>query len=125
MLVVGYTTDKNIAVLALTLAVGFGGLAWSGFIVNHLDIAPRYASLLLGISNCFATIPGIVSPLIVGFVTVHEVSGVVLFPTYVFIACHFDMAPYYVNRPFSYSTKEPGSSVISIHFYTRGSIEWR
>ena len=29
------------------------------------------------------------------------------------------------NRPFSYSTKEPGSSVIFIHFYTRRSIEWR
>ena len=30
-----------------------------------------------------------------------------------------------LNRPFSYSTKEPGSSVIFIQFYTRGSIEWR
>ena len=29
------------------------------------------------------------------------------------------------NRPFSYSGKEPGSIVIFIHFYTRGSIEWR
>ena len=32
------------------------------------------------------------------------------------------------HRPFCYSTKEPGSSVIFIHFYTRdtqGSIEWR
>ena len=29
------------------------------------------------------------------------------------------------NRPFSYSKKEPGSSVMFIHFYTRGSIEWR
>ena len=28
------------------------------------------------------------------------------------------------NRPFSYSTKEPGSSDIFIQFYTRGSIEW-
>ena len=28
------------------------------------------------------------------------------------------------NRPFSYSRKDPGSSVISIHSYTRGSIEW-
>ena len=27
------------------------------------------------------------------------------------------------NRPFSYSTKEPGSSDIFIHFYTRSSIE--
>ena len=29
------------------------------------------------------------------------------------------------NRPFSYSKKEPGSSEIFIHFYARGSIEWR
>ena len=29
------------------------------------------------------------------------------------------------NRPFSYSTKEPGSGDIFIHFYTRSSIEWR
>ena len=29
------------------------------------------------------------------------------------------------DRPFSYSTKEPGSSVIFMHFYTRDSIEWR
>ena len=29
------------------------------------------------------------------------------------------------NRPFSYSTKEPGSSDIFIQFYTPGSIEWR
>ena len=32
---------------------------------------------------------------------------------------------YRVNRPFSYSAKGPGSSVIFIHFYTRDSIEWR
>ena len=32
---------------------------------------------------------------------------------------------YQGNRPFSYSTKEPGSSDIFIQFYTRGSIEWR
>ena len=28
------------------------------------------------------------------------------------------------NKPFSYSTKEPGSSVIFILFYTQGSTEW-
>ncbi len=62
------------AVLELTFAVGFGGLAWSGFIVNHLDIAPRYASILLGISNCIATIPGIISPTVVGLITTNSVS---------------------------------------------------
>ena len=29
------------------------------------------------------------------------------------------------NRPFSYSTKESGSGVIFIHFYTGGLIKWR
>ena len=29
------------------------------------------------------------------------------------------------NRPFSYSTKEPGSSDIFIQLFSRGSIEWR
>lgn len=72
ILIVGFTLNKDIAVLALTLAVGFGGLAWSGFIINHLDIAPRYASLLLGISNCFATVPGMLSPTVVGIITVNE-----------------------------------------------------
>ena len=42
------------------------------------------------------------------------------------LACLFEYEhDYRRNRPFSYITKEPGSSVIFIHFYTRGSIEWR
>ena len=31
----------------------------------------------------------------------------------------------FFNRPFSYSTKEPGSSVVFIYVYARGSIKWR
>ncbi|CAB1312322.1 unnamed protein product [Coregonus sp. 'balchen'] len=37
-----------------------------GFNVNHLDIAPRYASILMGISNGVGTLSGMVCPLIVG-----------------------------------------------------------
>ena len=39
--VVGYTTDKNIAIFGFTFAVGIGGFVWSGYGVNHLDIAPK------------------------------------------------------------------------------------
>ena len=74
MIVAGYSENKHLAVFGVTMAVGFGGLAWSGFMINHLDIAPRYAGLLLGISNCIATIPGIAGPLFVGCVTIHEVD---------------------------------------------------
>ncbi|XP_065056231.1 vesicular glutamate transporter 2.1-like isoform X2 [Rhopilema esculentum] len=72
VIIVGYSTSKYMAMFALVMAVGFDGFAYSGFIINHLDIAPRYASLLFGMSNTFATIPGIVGPLVVGFVTTHE-----------------------------------------------------
>lgn len=48
----------------------------SGFNVNHLDIAPRYASILMGISNGVGTLSGMVCPLIVGALTKHKVYPV-------------------------------------------------
>ena len=41
--------------------------------MNHLDIAPRYASILMGISNGVGTLSGMVCPLIVGAMTKHKV----------------------------------------------------
>uniref|UniRef100_A0A8B9TH97 Solute carrier family 17 member 8 n=1 Tax=Anas platyrhynchos TaxID=8839 RepID=A0A8B9TH97_ANAPL len=58
LLVVGYSHTKGVAISFLVLAVGFSGFAISGFNVNHLDIAPRYASM--------------VCPLIVGAMTKHK-----------------------------------------------------
>lgn len=48
---------------------------FSGFNVNHLDIAPRYASILMGISNGVGTLSGMVCPLIVGAMTKHKVHA--------------------------------------------------
>ncbi|KAL3886715.1 hypothetical protein ACJMK2_026693 [Sinanodonta woodiana] len=62
MIAAGFTRTAVACITSLTLAVGFGGFAWGGFSVNHLDIAPQYASILMGISNTFATLPGIISP---------------------------------------------------------------
>lgn len=42
--------------------------------VNHLDIAPPYASILMGISNTFATLPGMISPIVTGQMVTHKVS---------------------------------------------------
>ncbi|XP_026804633.1 vesicular glutamate transporter 1 [Rhopalosiphum maidis] len=62
------STSESGSIICLTLAVGLGAFAWSGFSINPLDIAPQYASILLGISNTFATIPGIVSPMLAGII---------------------------------------------------------
>ncbi len=40
-----------------------------GFNVNHLDIAPRYASILMGISNGVGTLAGMLCPVAVEFLT--------------------------------------------------------
>uniref|UniRef100_A0A8C7L2X1 Vesicular glutamate transporter 1 n=1 Tax=Oncorhynchus kisutch TaxID=8019 RepID=A0A8C7L2X1_ONCKI len=72
LLVVGFSHTKAVAITFLVLAVGFSGFAISGFNVNHLDIAPRYASILMGISNGVGTLSGMVCPLIVGAMTKHK-----------------------------------------------------
>ncbi|KAF0041268.1 hypothetical protein F2P81_007166 [Scophthalmus maximus] len=69
LLVVGFSHTRGVAISFLVLAVGFSGFAISGFNVNHLDIAPRYASILMGISNGVGTLSGMVCPLIVGALT--------------------------------------------------------
>lgn len=50
------------AMFALTCGVAFSGFAISGYNVNHLDIAPRYASILMGLSNGIGTLAGIIVP---------------------------------------------------------------
>ena len=56
----------KVAVLLLTAGVGMGGLAFSGYWANFIDLSPRYSGHLMGISNSVATIPGIAGNLITG-----------------------------------------------------------
>ncbi|CAJ1066712.1 sialin [Xyrichtys novacula] len=61
----GYTgCNYTLAVTFLTISSSLGGVSASGFNINHLDIAPSFAGILLGITNTFATIPGMVGPVI-------------------------------------------------------------
>ncbi|XP_025833023.1 sialin [Agrilus planipennis] len=66
MLAAGFLLERVGSTICLTFAVGLGGLALSGFGVNYLDIGPSHASVIMGISNTFATIPGMVSPTLTG-----------------------------------------------------------
>ncbi|CAH1796872.1 unnamed protein product [Owenia fusiformis] len=66
-----YIMTPGPAVACMTLAVAIGGFSYSGFNVNPLDVAPQFASILLGISNTVATIPGIISPSLTGHIVSH------------------------------------------------------
>ncbi|BFZ22763.1 hypothetical protein BsWGS_25802 [Bradybaena similaris] len=57
------------AVVMLTLSVGLCGFHFSGYFINHGDIAPQFAGTLFGLSNMMATVPGIFSPYVVSAMT--------------------------------------------------------
>nr|CAD7396346.1 unnamed protein product [Timema poppensis] len=71
-LVVAYAQTAVTANTALTFGVAFSGFAISGFNVNHLDIAPRYASILMGMSNGIGTIAGLICPIAIDNITKDE-----------------------------------------------------
>lgn len=61
--------QKDLAVGIMTVGiVGMGGM-FSGFLSNHIDIAPNYAGTLVALTNTAATLPGIIVPLFVGYIT--------------------------------------------------------
>lgn len=63
-------------VLFLTLSTTTGGISAAGVYMNQIDIAPRYAGFLLGITNTFGTVSGVVAPIVTGFFTEnHSLDG--------------------------------------------------
>jgi ACS family sodium-dependent inorganic phosphate cotransporter len=56
------------AVALLTISACANGISSSAFGVNHLDVGPTYAGILMGISNTFATIPGIIGVAAAGLI---------------------------------------------------------
>ncbi|KAJ4846638.1 putative anion transporter 5 [Turnera subulata] len=48
------------AVFCSSVALGFLALGRAGFAVNHMDIAPRYAGIVMGVSNTAGTVAGII-----------------------------------------------------------------
>lgn len=66
------TTSNSILLVTLfSISSGFGGICWSGFLVNHLDLAPQYAGHLIALSHTLATIPAIFGPSLIKAIVKH------------------------------------------------------
>ena len=63
-------------------------MALAGWQINHLDLAPRYASVLVGITTTVGTVAGIVNPIIVGWMTNNQVRTYVRTSQYVVCTFH-------------------------------------
>ncbi|KAG5877727.1 hypothetical protein JTB14_037177 [Gonioctena quinquepunctata] len=64
--------QPEIAVVLLVSAVAFNSACMSGFIVNHMDLAPNYAGILMGISNAISHCCAILALLFAQFVVTDE-----------------------------------------------------
>ncbi|KAK7803285.1 hypothetical protein U0070_011466 [Myodes glareolus] len=63
-----FVTSSYLATIVLLILIpGTSNFCDSGFIINTLDVAPRYASFLMGISRGFGLTAGIISSTTTGF----------------------------------------------------------
>lgn len=88
MLMAAFFLQPVASVTFITLGVALASFAYSSFSVNYLgenqlldfyytllklvlhfaDIAPQFAGVLMGICNSFATVAGIISPILTGYI---------------------------------------------------------
>lgn len=60
--------NVHAAIVCMALAVSLSGINYSSYSPNILDIAPKYAGVIMGVSNTFGTIPGIVAVYLTGLI---------------------------------------------------------
>ena len=68
LLAIAHVHGVPAAVALMCAALGLGSFALSGFASNHLDIAPRYAGALMGLSNTAGTLPGVIGVAVTGYI---------------------------------------------------------
>ncbi|XP_040391200.1 sodium-dependent phosphate transport protein 3-like isoform X2 [Cygnus olor] len=68
-------SSSTAAVVLLTLALTIISMTGAGININHIDIAPRYAGFLLGVTNTFGIIAGIIAPTAVGLLVSQDLQA--------------------------------------------------
>ena len=79
MLAVAQIETAPLAIAVLCVSSALGAASGAGFLTNHLDIAPRHAGVLMGLSNTAGTLPGIFGVLISGWIVQTTGSWVLVF----------------------------------------------
>lgn len=70
-----YTGCNSTAAIAMLMAAtAVHGAVSTGPLASLIDISPNYSGITLGLTGMFAVLPGFISPLIVGHLTLNNVS---------------------------------------------------
>jgi ACS family sodium-dependent inorganic phosphate cotransporter len=68
LLIVGHVHTAWMAIAVMALGTALGSFVVGGFSVNHMDIAPRHAGTLMGLTNTAGTIPGVIGVYLSGLI---------------------------------------------------------
>lgn len=71
-ILISFVDSAEAVIICLTIVVGTDGFAT--YTANFLDLAPEYAGLIMGFSNTIATTPGMIGPIIVGYVVQNKLA---------------------------------------------------
>jgi MFS transporter, ACS family, solute carrier family 17 (sodium-dependent inorganic phosphate cotransporter), other len=67
MLLSTYFDDPYATVGLLTVGIAFQSFSYAGLYSNHQDLSPKYASILLGITNTCGALPGVIGVPLTGY----------------------------------------------------------
>lgn len=67
-----------IAITLLVIAMGFNASHMCGYQVNHIDLSPTHAGILMGITNAAANVCSFLAPMLVQYLVIDNVSTLAL-----------------------------------------------
>ena len=73
LLVVPHVDSAGLAIAVMCASSALGAAVAAGFATNHLDIAPRQAGMVMGLSNTAGTLPGVIAVPLSGWIV--EATG--------------------------------------------------
>lgn len=75
LITLGYLDNNaKAAIILYILTVTIMSCVHEGVIINHMDLTPNYAGVLMGLSNGIGSTGGLGAPLIVGYIVQDVVS---------------------------------------------------
>nr|CAD7259453.1 unnamed protein product [Timema shepardi] len=95
LIVLVFLNTASGVIVCVSLASAFQACTWAALSVNHLELAPRHAGVLMGVSQTVATLAAITSPLFTGCVVRNKRADEWRLVLYVAAALYLSGAVFY------------------------------
>ncbi|KAI5639155.1 major facilitator superfamily domain-containing protein [Phthorimaea operculella] len=99
--------NSSLAIVILVVSHTLAGFYSAGFMMNHLELSPNFAGLLMSITNFVANIGSIVNPLITSFLLRNEPTDLTRWRIVFLVVAGIIMSTHFIYMFFGSSNREP------------------